>query len=81
MTPREEQEAATEAVRQMTREEMLKVDPNKYDGITEKVYYTFYEDGKDHVPLAIIETEDEDLIRDYIAEWYNSEITEDGMSY
>ena len=65
----------------MTREEMLKVDPNKYDGVTENVYYTYSEDGKDHVPLAIIETEDEDLIRDYIAEWYNSEITEDGMSY
>ncbi len=81
MTPREKGEAATEAVRKMTHEEMLKVDPNKYDGVTDMVYYTFKEEAKDHVPLAILETEDDDLIREYIAEWYNSEITDDSISY
>jgi len=77
MTGKEEEAAATEEMRKMTPEEMLKVSPSEYMGECERVSFVTKQDASCHVPVPILELEDDELTKNWIAEWQDSEIDMD----
>lgn len=76
-----ESDAITDAMRKMSHEEMLKVDPATYLGDCDRVDFTVTEEAHCNVPIPILETEDDELIREYIRNWEDDSVTDDGFSY
>lgn len=72
-----EEDKATEEMRKMTREEMMKVDPNEYMGVNDRVDYMYKTEGHYNIPLPILETEDDEFIAEYITEWIDEVNGED----
>lgn len=75
---RQEEIEATEKLRKMTQEEMMKCDPSEYYGEQDRCSWRTLVDEHANIPVPILETEDDDFIRDYIAQWYDMDIEENG---
>lgn len=50
---------------------MMKVDPSDYMGEEDDVQYSFTAYERARLPIPIIETEDEELMAEYIAQWHD----------
>lgn len=75
---RQEEQQATEKMRKLSQEEMMKVDPAEYYGEQERCSWRTLVDEHANIPLPVLETEDDDFIREYIAYWFDMDIEPDG---
>ena len=55
--------------KKLTNQELLDVDPKKYDGDMIDVDFVYEKDDKARLPDIVVDTEDEDLMAEYIAKW------------
>lgn len=74
---RQEEMDETEKLRKMAPEEMMKIDPSEYYGQQDRCSWLTLVDEHANLPLPILETEDDDFIREYIAQWYDVNMDED----
>ena len=55
----------------MTKEELLDINPREWDGEEVDVKYSYTADGKARLPAPIVDSDDEEVMADYIAKWFD----------
>ena len=53
------------------KKDVMDIDPREYEGDLEEVFYSYRTEEKTMVPSEVLDTEDDDVIAEWIAKWEN----------